>query len=582
MAMKPSPTQVVVEKNFAEFAEDNYPEISRDDAFELYVADLLLQQRNLNDEQIQYGIVDNTRDGGIDGFFVFLDGVLVQADHPALNQGDSSAKGNGERPTIFVLLTQSKNSTAWAETPYERLMSSLPVLLDQDMPSRELEELFHTSVVEQAEILRTLTSNLAARFPRTLFDVRYVTRAPEQNITAPILGKGVQLRRVIESMLAADAEVSVEAFGAETLYRLIAQPRSSVATLKFRNSILREDGSYLGVATIADYLSFVRSENGELREELFEANVRDYEGDNTVNLAIQGTLSTSDNTEFWWKNNGVTVLATNANAPQQEITLEQPLIVNGLQTTHVLHQAEQAGKVAEDRLSEGILVRIIQSTDDEVRDQVIAGTNRQTRVESPALFASMEFQHQLERYFLANGWFYERRKNRYKNKGKAASRRVSIALLAQAMMTLVLGEPDAARARPATVLNRSAEKVFDPTIGEDPYLKAIQLLTRVSVYLKSKEAKDALGDHSYSNVRFYVLLGVAMDQVGTATFENLKFGKNAHRISAGVSDNDLLKIVVRVRDLFESWSKEHPEATQDSIAKNADFRQAFVVGVAGG
>ncbi|GEC73861.1 hypothetical protein [Microbacterium maritypicum] len=73
-----------------------------------------------------------------------------------------------------------------------------------------------------------------------------------------------------------------------------------------------------------------------------------------------------------------------------------------------------------------------------------------------------------------------------------------------------------------------------------------------------------------------------MDQVGAATFENLKFGKNAHRISAGVSDDDLLKIVVRARDLFESWSEEHPEATQDSIAKNADFRQAFVMGVAAG
>ncbi|MDL5486018.1 AIPR family protein [Microbacterium wangruii] len=574
MAAK-SPAQVVVDQHFAEFASQNYPDLPEDEAFELYVADLLLRHRNLNDEQIQSGIVDNSNDGGIDGLFTFLDGALVQTGHPALTAGDPSTKGNGERPSITLNVIQSKNTASWADTPFERLNSNLPTMLDAETSSKTLEKSFHTSVVEQIDIFRTLSKNLRVRFPKILVQIRYVTRSPEANRTEGLATKRKQLETTVTGLLPPDADVSVESFGVETLYKLIAQPPSSTAVLRLRNTILREPGSYLGVATISDYLKFVRDSAGDLRDEFFEANVRDYEGDNTVNIAIQNTLSNDDATEFWWKNNGVTILATQTNAPQQEITMEQPLIVNGLQTTHVLHHVEKAGELTDSRLKEGILVRIIQSADDAVRDQVISGTNRQTRVQSAALFASSTFQHDLERYFLAKGWYYERRKNRYKNLGKPASRRVSIGLLAQAMITLALGEPDAARARPASVLNREGEKVFDESAGPEPYLKAIQLLGRVSTYLKTKAASESLGAYSYSNVRFYVLLGVAMRTVNAKQFESLKFAANARHRKFEVSDDVLADVVKQTKQLFEKWAASHPDATQDSIAKSAEFRAGF-------
>ncbi len=144
-------------------------------------------------------------------------------------------------------------------------------------------------------------------------------------------------------------------------------------------------------------------------------------------------------------------------------------------------------------------------------------------MESPALYASTAFQHDLERYFLAKQWYYERRKNRYKNQGMPAARRVSIGLLAQAMITLALGQPDAARGRPASVLNKEPAVVFDETIGLDPYLKAVQLLGRVSSFLRTKAAGEILGEYSYSNMRFYVLLGVAMAQLKAKELQHAAF-----------------------------------------------------------
>src|SRR6218665_3172774 len=370
-------------------------------------------------------------------------------------------------------------------------------------------------------IFRSLSENLAVKFPKFNVRITYATRAPESAITQTLEDKKNQLQATATSLLTPGAVVSCQLIGADTLYHLAGKTHSAPAELRFRNALIREDGSYLGIANLSDYLNFVRDENGSLRSELFESNVRDFEGSNQVNSSIQATLAKTSGAEFWWQNNGVTVLARRVNAPNQILTIEQPLIVNGLQTTHVLHQAEEEGHLHESRATEGILVRVSESDDDDVRDQVIAGTNRQTKVDGAALYATDQLQIDIERFFLANDWFYERRKNHYRNLKKPATRRVSISLLGQAAMTLVMGEPDAARGRPTTVLGKSYEQVFNPDLGVAGYLRSAQLLSSVSSFLRTSDAKDIVND--YSNMRFYLLIGAAMRRRKAKSFGDLRF-----------------------------------------------------------
>jgi hypothetical protein len=66
---------------------------------------------------------------------------------------------------------------------------------------------------------------------------------------------------------------------------------------------------------------------------LFEANVRDFLGEVLVNRDIMGTLSnvaSREEEDFWWLNNGITLLASNATIAGKELSLENVQIVNGL------------------------------------------------------------------------------------------------------------------------------------------------------------------------------------------------------------------------------------------------------------
>ncbi|WP_397311288.1 AIPR family protein [Paenibacillus ihbetae] len=89
---------------------------------------------------------------------------------------------------------------------------------------------------------------------------------------------------------------------------------------------------FIALVNLGDYYKFITDENRNLIKYIFESNVRDYQGKTTVNNEIQETLEKSESSEeFWWLNNGVTIIATEASAPGgKEITITNPEIVNGL------------------------------------------------------------------------------------------------------------------------------------------------------------------------------------------------------------------------------------------------------------
>ncbi|MFI8952859.1 AIPR family protein [Streptomyces sp. NPDC053750] len=93
-----------------------------------------------------------------------------------------------------------------------------------------------------------------------------------------------------------------------------------------------------------EYYRFITSDNEALRLELFESNVRDYAGSTAVNNAIGEPLKLGTGEDFWWCNNGVTVVADAAQIAGTGIVLEKPQIVNGLDA-RALSEADERGAV---------------------------------------------------------------------------------------------------------------------------------------------------------------------------------------------------------------------------------------------
>lgn len=94
--------------------------------------------------------------------------------------------------------------------------------------------------------------------------------------------------------------------------------------------------AYIGVISAKEYLKLVVDENGELIKKVFFDNLRDYQGDTQVNLAIGQTIESSSASQFPIRNNGVTIVARNLSRVSNRFIIEDYQIVNGCQSSHVL------------------------------------------------------------------------------------------------------------------------------------------------------------------------------------------------------------------------------------------------------
>ena len=243
--------------------------------------------------------------------------------------------------------------------------------------------------------------------------------------------------------------------------------------------------------------------------------MRAYQGDVEVNKEIASSLKDpKSGIDFWWLNNGVTIVADKAQYQNGRMTVENPLIVNGLQTSHVLHSSYQDTPDNHRH----VLVRILQEKDAAKRDQIIKATNRQTAIKASSLRATEEVHRRIEDYFLAHGTYYDRRKNFYKNEGKPADRIISMDKLAQAAMSVLLRRPDDARARPTTLIKNDADyiKLFPPAAKQFPldlYRVLAELLVAIEAYFKSVTPK--LEKRYTTNLKFYVLMVAVWNLLGT-------------------------------------------------------------------
>ena len=93
-------------------------------------------------------------------------------------------------------------------------------------------------------------------------------------------------------------------------------------------------------------------------------------------------------------NNGVTVITRSLQKIANRFSMDDFYIVNGCQTSHVLHDNRA---LLDDTVR--VPFRLIATTDEGVIEDVITATNRQTEVKDTQFFAMKDFAKALEQHF---------------------------------------------------------------------------------------------------------------------------------------------------------------------------------------
>jgi hypothetical protein len=310
----------------------------------------------------------------------------------------------------------------------------------------------------------------------------------------------------------------VSLLGAQELYERSGKQKRIVKELITLGAPLSGNNSFVALSKLKDYLALISDESGELIKRIFDANVRAYQGDVEVNREIGDSLKNPTNgVDFWWLNNGVTVVADQAQFQNNRLVLENPLVVNGLQTSNEIYNHFSASNMDDNRM---ILVRVIVERDREKRDEIIRATNRQTYVAHSSFRATEAVHKEIEDYLMTLGYFYDRRKNFYKREGKPSDRIIGIDRMAQAVLSVLSQEPHTARGRPTTAIKKDEDyiRIFSRDGDTHPlgmYGNIVKLLDIVESWFRANSSEIP---RSYrSNVKFHVLMVLTWAINGSST-----------------------------------------------------------------
>lgn len=485
--------------------KENFQEPFTDaEFFEFYSAVQILKEYELSYDEIKSGIAGQSLDGGADSVYTFVNKDLIKEDSDVRDKYKKNAD-------IELVIIQSKKETGFREDPLTKLSRLCRNLLDLEFNRLEYIGRYNEAVLSSFEL-----------FKKTYVDL--LTKRPKLTVIFYYASLGIDVHRNVEKQaddLVADVKtmlpssnVIVNFIGASKLVALSqARPNETFRLPTIANPLSTSEKVFVALSNIKDYFRFITDENGRLLRHIFESNVRDYQGKTNVNKEIQETLKSESNEEFWWLNNGVTILGTDASTPGgKELIVHNPQIVNGLQTSSEIYRFFTENPDRLEKEERSVLLRVIVPEDEETRDNIIRATNSQTPIPKASLRATDNIHRNIENYFKPRNLYYDRRKNFYKNDGRKPKDIISIPFLSQCLMSVLLQRPDTARARPSTLLENddSYEKLFHENTTLKTYFVVGEWGRKVEDRLKEIKKYEAAEN---SDIKFYVLYYAACVKV---------------------------------------------------------------------
>jgi len=473
-----------------------------DAAFMSVAHEQVLHRFDLSKDDIDAGLTDGGGDGQIDAMYVLINGSSFVGE-----EGEEIPdKGPLDVDLIFI---QSKNTKGFEENPLKIIRSTVSDLLDLSKTydgyipgySERLQDLFR--------VARNLLFETAGRALRVTATVIYVTKASTEAIHKTVQATAATLIDEIGKAAGA-TDVKFEFVGAEELLALSRLPRTRQKRLQNYEVISSSNAdSFACLTTLGDFVEFLSDDNGILIRSIFDANVRDFLGKSEVNEAIKKTLHELEEGDFWWFNNGITIVAGEITQRGKVLTLTDPLLVNGLQTSNVIYAFMADKDVPEDlkqiRRKQILLVKIIQPSSEKARDEIIKATNSQTFIPKAYLRGMDHVHRNIEDHLKGTGLFYERRKNQYRLAGKKPTEIVTLQEMAQSLMAAILFRPADARGRPTTLLKSDDDylTLFSDKYPLDTFLNIIKAKREIMSRLI---AHDPAATSSFKNdVVFHIL-----------------------------------------------------------------------------
>ncbi|MCR8861256.1 AIPR family protein [Bacillus pseudomycoides] len=566
---------ILLNKVLEEFMKNgNFKDESK--AFERFATEQYFKDQDIGIDEVENGLIGNSKDGGVDGLYLFINDEVVF---------DKDQIPDTKKISLDVYIIQYKNSSKIEELVLDRFHGSIPYIFDLSKKEEELNKVFHPELVEKILFFHEVWLEISTRHPE--INVKFIHACKgdstktlgHKSTNISYISKMERLKELVLNLGGDNFTVDYQILDANWLLELNRKEKRYSLKLKLNENPIAIDykdenqRGYIASVNIYEYFQFLCNEDKSLRKYLFESNIRDYQNGTIVNEEISKTVLEEKDIDFWWLNNGVTIIAENGTLSGKILHLDNIQIVNGLQTSQTIYNILKENDLKDDVRS--LMLKIIITSDKKTNDAIIKATNSQNTVPAFSLRATDPIQREIEEFLLTKGYYYDRRKNFYKNEGKPRKSIISISYMSQCLTALIERNPSKARSNPTTLVKTESDykKLFNPGRKLDIYYKVLKLMKTVEICLKEEfSPKNEIEVHISNNYKFHIGRIVTSYLLNKATY----------------NDNDILNIDVenteKIKDqtnvaidslnkIIQKYQKEIGKKDIVNISKTTSFSE---------
>ena len=495
-------TDTILVGYLRDFSDDfGYMKLDEPKQFEKFVNNIIFSRQymrsNPTPELIDIVSTGNGQDTGFDGIGIIVNGVLIKNmdEYKFFSEKDFNLD-------ISFIFIQSKARSRFSASEVENFYFGVDNFFNEKSSIPENE-----NIKKIREIKNFIYKNDTLKFNKNPNVYMYYVAAGEWKEPKDIVArKDKCIQKLKEKNIFSDIRaIFYDTEKLKVLYKELK--RKNIKKIQFSNRVSLPDitnvtQSFIGSLHMNEFLKIITDSEDNLQGNLFDDNVRHFQGNNKVNKEIENTLKTKDIQDALpILNNGITIIAKKIEQTGNNISLFDFQIVNGCQSAHVLFRNKE---IIDDNTN--IIVKIIETTNQSLINTIIKATNRQTQVTDEAFESLSEFHRNLEMYYEAkskqieNPIYYERRSKQYDNDPRKikSTQIITLAGQIQSYVATFLEQPHSTHRYYGELLNSNRSRLFIEKYKkyEEYYFSAL-ILNRLDLLFRNKKLDKKFRDYKF-------------------------------------------------------------------------------------
>lgn len=498
-------------------SEFRTPDRSKDQVFRDWsISQVLLDHDPSGSEIQEITEVDGPGEAGIDGWHVAKD---------------------DEESRAIVTLIQCKDTKSDTNVPDDMIRRFTSLFDRESKEFNRSNQAIKERATELKQILKNTTYSVNVHFWLTT----------SQIASKPLRDRSTELAAKLEKEgIVLDGVTTPATFTLHDIIDLrdnLQRRQQETIDVKFKTertdyTVSTNKGSFKTVQILLR-ASIITDWFNEHRSTLFQRNLRFYQGRHVkVNKQILDTLKSDERLNFHLYNNGITAIAQTINIAEPgpnpnnpaEIRLRGLQIVNGCQTTAILHHAQYLENI--DLNNVYVQCKIIEAPDVGIADLIAQRTNSQTAMRHEDFRSTEQLHHRLQKEFdqLQPPWFYDYKRGEWSSEvigrktldlkkrytdGQFAPRKVGMKDLAQAAWAFI-ESPSEAMEKPKIVFENDDKyrRVFAESVTAKQLLFPFVMYRLANEYTAERKRSEQCPEAPYLRYPMVFCVGRVLASLG--------------------------------------------------------------------